>query len=48
VAVVGLMFALGGWSAPPEPLAKPGFAPCLAEWTGDAGGAPIAKWPRRN
>ncbi len=32
VAVIGLMLALGGgWSAPPEPLAKPGFAPYLAE-----------------
>ena len=32
VAVVGLMLALGGgWSAPLEPLAKPGFAPYLAE-----------------
>ncbi len=32
VAVVGLMLALGGgWSAPPEPRAKPGFAPYLAE-----------------
>jgi outer membrane protein, multidrug efflux system len=32
VAVVGLMLALGGgWSAPPEPLAKPGIAPYLAE-----------------
>jgi len=26
------MLALGGgWSAPPEPRAKPGFAPFLAE-----------------
>lgn len=32
VAVVGLMLALGGgWSAPPQPPAKPGFAPYLAE-----------------
>jgi outer membrane protein TolC len=32
VAAVGLMLALGGgWSAPPEPRAKPGFAPYLAE-----------------
>jgi hypothetical protein len=31
VAVIGLMLALGGWSAPPEPLEKPGFAPYLAE-----------------
>ena len=32
VAVIGLMLALGGgWSAPPEPRAKPGFAPYLAE-----------------
>jgi hypothetical protein len=32
VAVIGLMLALGdGWSAPPEPCAKPDFAPYLAE-----------------
>ena len=32
VADIGLMLALGGgWTAPPEPLAKPGFAPYLAE-----------------
>jgi outer membrane protein TolC len=32
VAVIGLMLAFdGGWSAPPEPPAKPGFAPYLAE-----------------
>ncbi len=32
VADVGLMLALGGgWSAPVEPRAKPGFAPYLAE-----------------
>jgi outer membrane protein, multidrug efflux system len=32
VAVVGLMLALGGgWSATPEPRARPGFAPYLAE-----------------
>jgi hypothetical protein len=32
VAVIGLMLALGGgWTAPPEPIAKPGFAPYLAE-----------------
>jgi outer membrane protein, multidrug efflux system len=32
IAVIGLMLALGGgWSAPPEPRAKPGFAPYLAE-----------------
>ena len=32
VAEIGLMLALGGgWAAPPEPLAKPGFAPYLAE-----------------
>ena len=32
VAVIGLMLALGGgWSAPPEPLAKPRFGPYLAE-----------------
>jgi outer membrane protein, multidrug efflux system len=32
VADIGLMLALGGgWSAPPEPRAKPGFAPYLAE-----------------
>jgi outer membrane protein, multidrug efflux system len=32
VAVVGLMLALGGgWSVPPEPVAKPGLAPYLAE-----------------
>ncbi len=31
-AVIGLMLALGGgWSAPPEPRARPGFAPYLAE-----------------
>ena len=31
-ADIGLMLALGGgWSAPPEPRAKPGFAPYLAE-----------------
>jgi outer membrane protein TolC len=30
-AVIGLMLALGGWSAPPEPLAKPGFASYLSE-----------------
>ena len=32
VADIGLMLALGGgWTAPPEPPAKPGFAPYLAE-----------------
>ncbi|MGH6797431.1 MAG: efflux transporter outer membrane subunit [Roseiarcus sp.] len=32
VADIGLMLALGGgWSAPPEPRAKPGLAPYLAE-----------------
>ena len=32
VADIGLMLALGGgWTAPPEPTAKPGFAPYLAE-----------------
>ena len=32
VADIGLMLALGGgWIAPPEPPAKPGFAPYLAE-----------------
>jgi multidrug efflux system outer membrane protein len=32
VADIGLMLALGGgWTAPPEPRAKPGFAPYLAE-----------------
>ncbi len=32
VAVIGLMLALGGgWSALPQPPAKPGFAPYLAE-----------------
>ena len=31
VADIGLMLALGGWSAPVEPRAKPGFAPYLAE-----------------
>jgi outer membrane protein, multidrug efflux system len=32
VAEIGLMLALGGgWTAPPEPRAKPGFAPYLAE-----------------
>ena len=32
VADIGLMLALGGgWTVPPEPPAKPGFAPCLAE-----------------
>jgi outer membrane protein, multidrug efflux system len=32
VAVIGLMLALGGgWTVPPEPPAKPGFAPYLAE-----------------
>ena len=32
VANIGLMLALGGgWSAPPEPRAEPGFAPYLAE-----------------
>jgi outer membrane protein TolC len=32
VAEIGLMLALGGgWTAPPEPLALPGFAPYLAE-----------------
>src|SRR5208283_6208503 len=31
-ANIGLMLALGGgWSAPVEPRAKPGFAPYLAE-----------------
>jgi outer membrane protein TolC len=29
---IGLMLALGGdWTARPEPRAKPGLAPCLAE-----------------
>jgi len=32
VADIGLMLALGGgWTVPPEPPAKPGFAPYLAE-----------------
>jgi hypothetical protein len=32
VADIGLMLALGGgWTAPPEPPAKPGSAPYLAE-----------------
>lgn len=32
VASIGLMLALGGWTAPPEPRAwPPGFAPYLAE-----------------
>ena len=31
VAAIGLMLALGGWSAPPERLAKSGLAPYLAE-----------------
>jgi outer membrane protein, multidrug efflux system len=32
VTDIGLMLALGGgWTAPPEPRAKPGFAPYLAE-----------------
>jgi hypothetical protein len=31
VAAIGLMLALGGWSAPPERLAKSGLVPYLAE-----------------
>jgi hypothetical protein len=32
VAVIGLMLALGcGWTVPPEPPARPGFAPYVAE-----------------